>query len=835
MAQNPVLGKLQGQGLFETTTAGIEQAGGALAVTPVGAAMQGRGPDSQKMAGTQPAKINAAAANMRDVTSAALGTLRETSRVVEGQQDTIAAVAANADPLARADKAISDAAKSILNTTFASLQWEGANLDTTKLKQANFSDTDIADLSTSLAELIAGKPIKLADGTLSDGLTQSDINLLNRALKQTGGQEISLYDKDKPVSAYTLATSISSLYTKESTQKLSQIIADSIKNAESETQLSKLNLTTLNTILGTDYKDAEGSTTNLDKARAQLIAVVKSVTGLKESEIGQLNFRSLREAIDKWQKDEFKDVAALQATLRDPLASKARQKLALQELRRLGQIGVTGAEAKINDIQAQMADEDTVKIGNEEFTVEQLFSDPAKLLQLQTWVDNPETAPAELKTWLQQNQNGIQLQIQRLMGGSAGPGLFGAVAAIQGVADKLKTDPSIGGVDENVMKNLFPEFADLNLDSKIPVDPATLPADTSAAVRQKAQDAWDNYQKYALLQTPPAGQPNTALTASVLYNGLLTIPGVDGKTIFKELSVAQMKELVSSDGGVSRFLDGLKHRVRAANFKGDTKNMPALKGSFVDLAGELGFGPTGTQLANLFDADLTEYADIFAGAKLGDWLENGKFKVDKLQGLINNIKNMSTADLLAGKNRTIINDLSNLVTKLTVAAGEVPIKPEELTPELEAQFRKDNPTLHPDDLIAGLETKANQANNQVNTVRNNIQPYIDNWKQEEPMAIIGGTAPRRLAKGPTFGKGSGWTEWRQEMDRIEKPLRDAEQRRDTANNLLNDARNNRTGQQATYESEKNKWNQKRVTEIRTTNANTRKTYNNFTKLLGGIL
>ena len=205
---------------------------------------------------------------MRDVTSAALGTLRETSRIMEGQQDEIAQVAANAEPLARADKAISSAAQAIINSTFSSFKWEGANLDATKLKNAGFKDTDIAALSQALADLISGGP----------NLTQSDIDVINNALEKTGGTKISLYDKEQPVSAFSLATSLGSLYADDSSTSLPKILANAIKDAESSTQISNLNLTTLNTILGKEYTQDQ-----LAQARAEFVTIVKSVTGLNIS------------------------------------------------------------------------------------------------------------------------------------------------------------------------------------------------------------------------------------------------------------------------------------------------------------------------------------------------------------------------------------------------------------------------------------------------------------------------------------------------------------------------------------------------------------------------
>jgi hypothetical protein len=680
---NPVLGKLQGQGLVETTTAGIEQAGGQLATTPVGAAMQGRGPSSIKMAGTAPAKVNALATarglsptNMRDVTSAALGQLREAGRIMEGQEAAVAETAKRASVLGRVDDQIAKLAEQKTLAKLQALKFGGAQLDQTKLP--GYDNTKLETLRTSIGDLISG-------GT---ALTDSDIATINEALTVAGAKPLELTPEKLP-SIPILAKSLSTLFTKTSDEELQSNISKAILDAKTESTIGSLDDQAINAIFATPDKS---------ETQTDLLNLLASITGLdatKDADLAKLRGMQLsevRSAIDGWKQTEFKNVGELRKTLNDPTASRAQRQLALQELRKQGQIGVTGAELKVNDLEKQMQEGDIVRIGTEEFTVEELFTDPAKLLQLQTWIDNPDTAPPELKTWLENNQNAIGLKVSELMGAGE-TGLSGALERVKANAAAVKLDDSAAStLPKETLEQFFPEFANVGLDTKIPADslavaamPETTPAEKAA--KQKAQAELDNYNKYKLLQNPA-----TARNAALLLTNLGTIAGVDGKKIFAELTPAQMAQLAQSENAVNDFRAALQDRNNAANFSGATN----FSAEFKDLARYLDIDSTAGQFANLAGKDLSAYADIFKAAGLGNLLSNGKLNQQFFADKIGELKKYSLSDLIAGKNRNIKQELTRLSTTLQRTLERVPTEdmPGSMK-ERDQLFRQKNPGLAP--------------------------------------------------------------------------------------------------------------------------------------------
>jgi len=422
----------------------------------------------------------------------------------------------------------------------------------------------------------------------------------------------------------------------------------------------------------------------------------------------------LRSAIDSWKQSEFKDVGELRAILTDKTATTAKRDLARQELIRQGWIGVTPAEQKIGDLQKQMEEGDTVTIGNETFTVEELFSDPEKLLQIQTWVDNPETAPPEIKTWLEQNKDAINLKMGELTGAGA-TGLTGMYQRIKQNQETFALDPSIEKLmSKDTMETFLPDLAEIGLDDVMPLEDesnedykaiqddhaakvAAINADTTLDEKQKAakikeldaardaalEDKFGDYRKYKFLQSP-----ETAQNAMLLMNNLQTIPGVDGKEIFGQLTSAQMAQIFArGEYGVNDFIQGLKDRQRVSSFDGTN-----FKNEFEVLARDLGVGSTAGQLANLMDKDLSPYKAILE--KAGLKLKDGKLDVTQLRGMIDGLKNSDLQGLIGGSARSMKEALSKLATKLDNEIGRGPELQTELgsDKEREEAFYKANPT-----------------------------------------------------------------------------------------------------------------------------------------------
>jgi hypothetical protein len=770
---NPVLGKLQGQGLIETTTAGLQQAGAQLATTPVGAALQGRGPDSLKMAGTPPAKINAMAAGMKDVSSVALSQLRETSRLMQGTdaEKAQAERVQKASVLGRVDNQIAQLAQNKLIEKLKLLTFDGAQLDKTKLP--GYDDTKISALTTSLSDLIKGG----AD------LTGSDITTINDALAVVGEAPLEL-DPTKPINTNILANKLVKLFTDKSKEELQGTISKAMLDARNESTIGALDDAGIQAIFATP---------NEDESQTDLVNLISSLTGKSAEDVKAMKLSDIRSAIDNWKTTEFKDVEALRKTLDDPAASRAERELAVKELRRLGQVGVTGAEAKAGDLQKQMQEGDTIKLGTEEWSFDELFSDPTKLAQMQTWIDNPDTAPPELKDWLSKNQDALALKVNELIGGGA-TGLAGAVSRVQNNATAIKLPDNVQ-VDEKTMESYFPGFskAGLDLQSEF-LDPTAKPdavsgltpaetvlADTikkdatkvkqiadagqaavtaalaknpaltveeQAAIRKTAEDAQlknlmladANYlkaQKYKLLQDAQVG-PNVA----ALMTKLRTIAGVDGTKLFNDLTYDQLVKITKNDFDVIDFTTAVTHQNYAKNF---SPTADAFAGEFSSLMRVFGDSSTSGQLANLVGKDLTPYLKIFEAAGLtGDKsiIKDGKLDVNKLTNMIKGMGTLSTDDLINKKTDKIRTDLSKIVTTLIDEFGKAPSRHNKgaQTPEArEELFRNETASgMKPQKLLEWYQGEENKANQEYITTKQKFDEDAKYATMKQPSLPIRG-------------------------------------------------------------------------------------------------
>jgi hypothetical protein len=700
---NPVLGKLQGQGLIESTTAGLQQAGAQLATTPVGAALQGRGPDSLKMAGTPPAKINALAAGMKDVSSAALSRLRETSRLMEGTDAEAAAAkrAQDATVLGRVDNAIANRAQINILSKFAGLKFDEAKLDVDALKNtAQLSDSEINSLKISLAELRTGQPVEMPDGTKSDGLTTADIQLIDRAVRGVGGNGLSFTSVDNvPTSSLALATEIKKIYRDTTDAELQDSIKSAVKEANSSLTIGALQDSDVSEyVLGTG------------KTQIDLVNLLVSLTGKTSDEIRAMKLADLRAVIDSWETTELKNVEKLRKTLSDPASSRADRELAIQELRRLGQVGVSAGADKIDDLQKQIREGDTVTIAGKPIPVEDLFTDPSLLVQMQTWIDNPETAPAELKQYLSDNQNALNLQVSKIIGAAAAGDIkaTGLTGAMQRVTDNIaagKVHDSIKDIPAGTIETFFPGWSSFGVDAKIPVsddayktsvgdaavqqalktnpnltpeEQAKIRADATSATALAKDPEYTKYQKYKILQ-----DKDLAKNAKILLTNLATINGVDGVAIFNELTPEQLRTLCQNETAVNAFKTNLEYRQKATTFKGDTN----FKSEFELIADSLGIKNTTGLFANLVDNDLSPYIEIFEKAGLSNLLDikvnskgsgltrrtwkTAKLNTAVLANMIKALGKNSLSDVLAGKVSDGKKQLELLFTKLNQGLSKV--------------------------------------------------------------------------------------------------------------------------------------------------------------------
>lgn len=139
-----------------------------------------------------------------------------------------------------------------------------------------------------------------------------------------------------------------------------------------------------------------------------------------------LNWAEVKSAISSLRR-EFRDVYELRQIINNPGAPAWARDLAKRTLRELGAVGVITAEDKLNNLELQIADGDTITIGDQTFTIEEMTDDPAfveKIVQtlndpvaLKNLQENPDTA--NLATWAIANANMLERQYALHGGGDA--------------------------------------------------------------------------------------------------------------------------------------------------------------------------------------------------------------------------------------------------------------------------------------------------------------------------------------------------------------------------------------------------------------------------------
>lgn len=735
------LGKLQGQGLIETTTAGLQQTGAQLATTPMGATMQGRTPSSVKMAGTQPAKVNALAAGMQDVSSVALAGLRETSRIMEGTdaEKALADKAQQATPLGRVDDTLAKKALSLLQTKLGAFELVDAKLDVEKLQGLNFNQEQIDAVQRSVNDLL-GVSIGGQFGGDKAGFDMADVAELNEIIKRiTGSSEAVIrWDGDEKTlpSTHTMATAISQLFTNESKESMQKKISDAMLEAKAETTIGSLAGTedaTNDGLLRDIFQTPDGQTT---PSHDELVNLLAGITGKTADEINGMQIEDVTAAIKSWKESEFKDVAKLREILQSKDASYAQRQLARKELRRLGQIGITAAAEKAGDLEKQIQEGDTISFGGKEWTYEEMFSDPTMIDDLSTWVSNPESAPAELRDWVKSNQDAIANKITELLG-DATKGLTEATARVtknkQDVAlpdgvvlasaayeaffpgwDKGSLDPHsiFLGATAAAEEQKIGDAAVAKAAEKALKEGKTLSEEDKAKIRQDALNADPEYvkaQKYKLLQDSKTPQ------AVTLLNNLAAL-GAEGREIFNQLSVAQMQQISKNNFSLGTFMTNLSSRRSAKNFDGSTNLKNEFKFVLKELAWDGGLLPN---ISNLIDKNITSKYGSIVGElqKAGLTFSEGKVNMTPIIDQIKGLGAASLDDLINDKAGSIKSALEKLASKIdTIIKNPKDDKLETDSQKLLTQYKKEKSpgsANHPDDIVAYNNKRVNELSPQI--------------------------------------------------------------------------------------------------------------------------
>lgn len=779
------LARIQGRGLVETTTTAAEQTGAQLATTPAGAMEQGRGPDSAKMAGTPPAKVNALRVAMQDVGSRRLGAIRDVAKQDIAADERVTGIRQKASVLGRLDETMATYINTQLQAAFTrELVPAGATL-----KEGVYKDDKSKrdTLQAAIGKIIANK----ADNPVTD----ADIKVVNDALQSVGAAGIKLTkDTSAQINAQTIA---SNLFDNMTMEQMQSAFGKAVTTANQNTTLDKFLVDP-----AADTLAQSKGLTDSDQLEALLKSILptqKDAQGnIVPADLSKMRLGDVTAAIQQWKQEEFKDVTTYQQTLADPTASPAQRQLALENLRRLGKVGVLALDQKVGDLDAQMQDGDTVMVDDQSFEISEFFEKPEALAQLKGWLDKPDTAPASLKAWIEANRDAIQNKVNELS------------PDLQDLSNKVEANQKNLSVDENwkpadqIMKEFFGDLMDPSLDDKL----SKLSADDQA--------------KFKILQDANTGPAMNELLTTLSKNSFaLSGTGLKGTDIYKNLTAADLQQIAKT--GVQPFIQNVIAQKRAKDFVAQPANIETAGNEvrqFLEFIGIPDTGATFSRLAS--NKNLSEFQDIFNQAGLGDLLVGGQFNI---QGLKDKVKQLGltgetkpSASILDGSNlRTMREYFSKSLGKLRTQLSKVPkvpMPPQSQGEELPWEFHRGQGeyAVSPRLRKASAEYGLNNRNREID----GVDIEISNLEQEEPRTL--------------FGKGKGWTDWKQKMEALEAKKSDIVARRDEYQRIIDDIPNWTKQRQEAY----TRWYNEQLAQKDKKDAEEEARYTRFSNILGGL-
>ena len=624
--RSSTLARIQGQGLVETTTRDVEMGGSMLASTPAGAMEQARGPDSAKMAGTPAAKTNALRVAIQDVGSRRLSALREMAKPDMTMDQRVASIQ-KVGVLSKLDEAYS----AFINETLT------ASFNATILKTANQGAT----LKAGIAEKETDRNALLgAIGNINTGIaTDADIALVNSYLKDIPGATLVSLSSD--VGALTNAQTIANnLFENMTGEQMAEAFGNAVADANSKIQVDEF----LTSSDAATFATAQGF-----KDVAAFTSLLTAILPKDKADFTKLSLADLRREIQNWKQDEFKDVTEYQRVLQDPNSSQAQLDLATENLRRLGKVGVFAIEQKVGNLDAQMQDGDTVSIDNEVFKIEEFFTDPSKLAELQGWIGNPDSAPPTLKAWIETNRDAILNKINDL------------TPDFKELANKAAANLKAVELPDNVVlnENIVKEFFGADLFTP------------TIAAKTFAND--DMKTKYSMLQNKDTGPIIADLLGRLSGSAAwLSGTGLDGKEIFGKLTTDDLNAIVKD--GVPRFINNLIASNAAKNFSSDTTVLTGntLTSKLIDVFSDLGMDDAGILIGQLAgQPNLNKFKELFPEKSLlHEYINSdGTFNTQKVKDALSAFGSSSYTAMANNSTRVaLIKDIG----KLTNAMRSVP-------------------------------------------------------------------------------------------------------------------------------------------------------------------
>jgi hypothetical protein len=390
-------------------------------ITPAGAAASGASPDAAKMAGSRQQKEAAPTAVKVQTDKSLAGTQRldQGREVATGAEQAQAAKAGKLQQLSGVDERV----QALVNQ-----QLSAGNLQASAAAQTAYNDAQLATLAPTVDQ--AG--VK----TLLDKYHQLNLELQSPALDPTARQA--------------------------KQAELNQALADltnqyGINNPQAYLDVSQTRV------------GSTAAQSVINPADVKLSTLDVSPLGLSQAELtdllgpdwADLSVGQFQQRVNDVRQAEFQRINTLRGQLVTLPVGSAQRELVLRELGDSANVGVTGVEQGIKQLQQQLDEASVVKVGGVDYTVENLLKDETISRLVADYLNpagDPEDKAAleqgnpDLVAWIKGNSQALTDLAKQMGVSDAG---FGTVQEGQ---KALATVGEGATLSDAVMKNLVPEW-----------------------------------------------------------------------------------------------------------------------------------------------------------------------------------------------------------------------------------------------------------------------------------------------------------------------------------------------------------------------------------------
>lgn len=238
---------------------------------------------------------------------------------------------------------------------------------------------------------------------LGKGMKESDVAAAVAAVEKVRNANASAAD----ISAALAALKIDATITDDTTALASKL-APFFVQAGTDT-IQKQISTALGNFSNIKMKDLPDDIAQFTNQQNDVMDVA-SVLGLTDAQFDNMTLGEVRAQLKAWKTRNFQDVEILRDVLQDPSYSMAEKDFARQRLAEMGAVGVTSIEQKTNNLEAQVAEGDTVVVGGQAVKVAELMSDPklkatiAMALESDDELAKLGKTDAQLADWISRNK-----------------------------------------------------------------------------------------------------------------------------------------------------------------------------------------------------------------------------------------------------------------------------------------------------------------------------------------------------------------------------------------------------------------------------------------------